>query len=313
MVTEDTQWWNKALTPAAQAVKESYTTQMGLAELRLLCDLMVDRAWTPYLYAGGGADIWKLADPTPRRGVGGTKGTAGMVPVGLGLRHKLGERWAFEVSGGYTFVFGDRVDGLDESRYPTRFKDGGKKDNFAAATVGFVYQVPGVAAKAAAAVAAPVVAPVTPARDEAALAKQRAEEEARRKAEAEAARLAEEERVRMARAVEAWVFAPVYFDYDKAVVRDDQKAALTQSAGKLKTGAPARITLAGHCDERGTVEYNLALGQKRASSVREFMVLQGVPADRIRTVSYGKEQPVDPDHTEAAWARNRRVEISVNP
>lgn len=126
-----------------------------------------------------------------------------------------------------------------------------------------------------------------------------AEAEARMKAEAEA---------RAARSYET-----TYFDYDKANIRDDQKASLTASADKLKANGDIKVTLEGHCDERGTAEYNLALGQKRAESAKSFLVKAGVSADRVKTVSLGKERPADAGHTEAAWAKNRRVEIVAAP
>ena len=74
-----------------------------------------------------------------------------------------------------------------------------------------------------------------------------------------------------------------------------------------------KVSVEGHCDERGTVEYNLALGQKRADSAKSFLVKAGIAADRLKTVSYGKERPADTGHSEAAWAKNRRVEIVAAP
>jgi peptidoglycan-associated lipoprotein len=126
-----------------------------------------------------------------------------------------------------------------------------------------------------------------------------AADEARMKAEAEA---------RAARSYET-----TYFDYDKANIRDDQKAGLTASADKLKGNGDVKVTLEGHCDERGTAEYNLALGQKRADSAKSFLTKAGIAADRIKTVSYGKERPADAGHSEMAWAKNRRVEIVAAP
>ena len=105
------------------------------------------------------------------------------------------------------------------------------------------------------------------------------------------------------------MFAPIYFDYDKADVREDQRAALSGFADYLKARPALRATLEGHCDERGTIEYNLALGQRRAESVATFLARAGVAAERIAAVSYGKERPADAGGGEAAWARNRRVEM----
>ena len=192
-----------------------------------------------------------------------------------------------------------------------RFKEAGSKDNFLAATLGLVYQIRGGGAQKPAprAVAPPVQAP---ARDEAALARARAEQEAKDKAAAEA-RLKAEEEARLRAAVPVPAFAPVHFDYDSYTVRDDQRTRLSEYADQLKARTGSTATLAGHCDERGTIEYNLALGQKRASSVKEFLVRAGVPGERLKTVSYGEERPVDPGHNETAWSKNRRVEIDVVP
>jgi peptidoglycan-associated lipoprotein len=79
----------------------------------------------------------------------------------------------------------------------------------------------------------------------------------------------------------------------------------------MKAFPTADVLIEGHCDERGTVEYNLALGERRARSARDYMVSLGVSADRIQIISYGKERPVDFGHNEAAWAKNRRAEFSV--
>lgn len=103
----------------------------------------------------------------------------------------------------------------------------------------------------------------------------------------------------------------VYFDFDKYNIRGDQRGALDNNVQVLKKFPNTVIKIEGHCDERGTVEYNLALGDKRANAVKEYLVTAGINADRIETISYGKERPVDPGHTEAAWAKNRRAEFRV--
>jgi peptidoglycan-associated lipoprotein len=316
MVTEDSLWWNTTLAPAARLKKESYRTDMALAELRLLFTPFLGHRWSPYLYAGGGVDFYDVADLTARRGPASGKGTTGMIPLGVGLRCALSERWTLEGATGYTFTFSDQIDELVEPRYPTRYQDAGRKDNFLAATLGLVYQIPGGAKKPVQrAVAPPVPAPVAPAaQDEAALAKQKAEQEAKEKAEAEARLKAEEDaRTREAGVEQAQGFAPVYFDYDSYGIRDDQRTRLLEYADQLKARPGSTATLAGHCDERGTMEYNLALGHKRASSVREYLVRAGVPAERLRTVSYGKERPAVPGHNESAWSQNRRVEVQMVP
>lgn len=97
----------------------------------------------------------------------------------------------------------------------------------------------------------------------------------------------------------------VYFDTDQSSVREDGRATLTKQAAWLKQYSNYQITIEGHCDERGTREYNLALGERRATSVRQFLIAQGIPAARIKTISYGKERPEVVGSDEGAWARNR--------
>ena len=99
---------------------------------------------------------------------------------------------------------------------------------------------------------------------------------------------------------------PVFFAFDSAELSPDAVATLKANGDMLKKYSSWRITIEGHCDERGTAEYNLALGERRAGAARTYLVSLGIPADRIQTVSYGKEFPFDPGHTEEAWARNRR-------
>lgn len=99
----------------------------------------------------------------------------------------------------------------------------------------------------------------------------------------------------------------VFFDFDKATIRHDQKAALAQDITWLKAHPAAKIIVEGHCDERGTAEYNLALGDRRAKAVRDALVAAGIAAGRIRTVSYGKERPSLLGHDESAWKFNRRA------
>ncbi|OGG56151.1 MAG: peptidoglycan-associated lipoprotein [Candidatus Handelsmanbacteria bacterium RIFCSPLOWO2_12_FULL_64_10] len=144
-------------------------------------------------------------------------------------------------------------------------------------------------------------------------AKARAEAEARAKAEAEAKARAEAKAKAEAeaRAREARTLENVYFDYDRYSIRDDQQPALTRNAEKMKSHPEFKVTIEGHCDERGTVEYNLALGQRRAESARGFLAKMGVDFSKLTTISYGKERPLDPGHNEEAWAKNRRVAFVV--
>jgi peptidoglycan-associated lipoprotein len=101
----------------------------------------------------------------------------------------------------------------------------------------------------------------------------------------------------------------VYFDFDRAVLRPEALALLELHAAFLRNSPDRRVVIEGHCDERGTREYNLALGERRADAVRAFLVQAGVRRSQIDTVSYGEERPVDPGHNEAAWAQNRRGEL----
>ena len=106
-------------------------------------------------------------------------------------------------------------------------------------------------------------------------------------------------------------FQPVFFPLDSFEVDGTGQQALNTNAGILKKYPTWVITIEGHCDERGTAEYNLALGEKRALAAKTYLVSLGVPADRLRTVSYGKEFPFDPGHDEGAWSKNRRAHFVV--
>lgn len=98
----------------------------------------------------------------------------------------------------------------------------------------------------------------------------------------------------------------VLFDYDSFTLDDEDKAVLGKQAAWLNTNGAVRVTIEGHCDERGTREYNLALGERRATAVKTYLVGLGIPADRIATISYGKEKPEALGSDESAWAQNRR-------
>jgi peptidoglycan-associated lipoprotein len=99
----------------------------------------------------------------------------------------------------------------------------------------------------------------------------------------------------------------VYFDTDQSTIRQDGRQTLNRQAEWLKKYTNFPITIAGHCDERGTREYNLALGERRANAARQYLIAQGVPASRIKTISYGKERPDPPGSDDQAWALNRRA------
>jgi peptidoglycan-associated lipoprotein len=104
-------------------------------------------------------------------------------------------------------------------------------------------------------------------------------------------------------------FQPVFFAFDSSEIDAAGQQVLNANAEILKKYSTWVITIEGHADERGTAEYNLALGERRAVSARTYLVSLGIPGDRLRTVSYGKEFPFDPAHTEAAWAKNRRAQF----
>jgi peptidoglycan-associated lipoprotein len=105
--------------------------------------------------------------------------------------------------------------------------------------------------------------------------------------------------------------ADVYFEFDQATLTDAARRTLENHASWLQAHRTLKATLEGHCDERGTVDYNLALGDRRAQAVREYLVSLGVGADRLSAISLGKERPADAGHDEAAWARNRRCHFVV--
>ena len=104
---------------------------------------------------------------------------------------------------------------------------------------------------------------------------------------------------------------PVFFDLDSSELGAEAQAVLNANTAALKRYATWTVTIEGHCDERGTAEYNLALGERRAIAARAYLVSLGIPADRLRTVSYGKEFPFDPGHDEGAWSKNRRAHFVI--
>lgn len=140
------------------------------------------------------------------------------------------------------------------------------------------------------------------------IAQLRAQEEAERRAEQErmereAARRAEDNRQTLVEVV--------YFDYDEAAIRSDMEAKLRAKAEILRENRNVQLRMEGHADERGTSEYNIALGNARAQAVIEFISGFGLDADRFESVSYGEEQPAAQGSNESAWSRNRRVEFVV--
>jgi peptidoglycan-associated lipoprotein len=104
---------------------------------------------------------------------------------------------------------------------------------------------------------------------------------------------------------------PVFFEYDSSDLSPEAQKTLDENAATMKKYPTWAVTIEGHCDERGTAEYNLALGERRSVAARAYLVSLGVPADRIRTVSYGKEFPFDPAHSETAFSTNRRAHFVI--
>jgi peptidoglycan-associated lipoprotein len=102
-----------------------------------------------------------------------------------------------------------------------------------------------------------------------------------------------------------------FFDYDQANIRDDARSALSKTAGFLRSYPRLAIVIQGHCDERGSTEYNVALGDRRSDAAKDFLVSQGVAADRIQTVSYGKERPFCTQSNESCWQENRRAHFRM--
>jgi len=156
---------------------------------------------------------------------------------------------------------------------------------------------------------------------------ERAEKEAREAKERELARIREEEAKQPAggelekslvakreRGIEGEVFETkllkdIHFDFDKYDIRRGDEEILRENAALIKKYPKVKIQIEGHCDERGTVEYNLALGERRANNAKKYLVSLGIASNRISTISYGKEKPLDPGRNEEAWAKNRRAHI----
>jgi len=105
------------------------------------------------------------------------------------------------------------------------------------------------------------------------------------------------------------VLGTIHFDFNRADLRDDSRTSLASSLEWLQAHAAFRVLIEGHCDERGTNEYNMSLGDRRANAAKEYLLKAGIDASRLRTISYGEERPIDPGHNEAAWAANRRAEF----
>jgi len=111
--------------------------------------------------------------------------------------------------------------------------------------------------------------------------------------------------------LESKLLKDVHFDFDRYDIRPEDGPVLNENAALLMKSPAVKVQIEGHCDERGTAEYNLALGERRANSTKKYLVSLGVPPDHLSTISYGKEAPLDPGHHEEAWAKNRRAHFVI--
>ena len=139
------------------------------------------------------------------------------------------------------------------------------------------------------------------------------DENAARKSEQERpAMLREQEEARKLKAeIEAFESTHIYFAFDKWDLKPEARAGLEKKAAWLKVNPRYKVTIEGHCDERGTNEYNLALGERRAKAAVKYLNALGVATERMTSISYGEERPADPGHDEGAWAKNRRAEFKL--
>lgn len=113
-------------------------------------------------------------------------------------------------------------------------------------------------------------------------------------------------------AVEQGLLGHVYFDFDKYDLKPEARERLAKNAGFMKENAQFTFTIEGHCDERGTNAYNIALGDRRANAAKDYLVSLGVSANRLKTISYGEEQPICEASTESCWSRNRRAHFVIS-
>lgn len=145
----------------------------------------------------------------------------------------------------------------------------------------------------------------------AAAEKAAAEEAARKAAEEEARRKAEAEKAAAFKAAAEKALVNIHFDFDKSDIKENDRAILQGIADFMKANANVKITIEGHCDERGTNEYNLALGNRRAAAALAYLKTLGVAEDRFETISYGKEKPLCTESKESCWSQNRRCEFKL--
>jgi peptidoglycan-associated lipoprotein len=144
-------------------------------------------------------------------------------------------------------------------------------------------------------------------------AKSASEQEAKARAEAERqARLRELKMAqKLADEIRNFESENIHFAFDKSDLTDESQTTLREKANWLRANGDYSVTISGNCDERGTAEYNLALGERRAHAAKEFLVALGISENRLATISYGEERPVDPGHKEEAWAKNRNDQFTL--
>jgi peptidoglycan-associated lipoprotein len=143
------------------------------------------------------------------------------------------------------------------------------------------------------------------------LAKIREEEAKKAREEFEKSLVAKKESGIEGEILESKLLKDIHFDFDKYDIRPGDAEILKENAALLKKYTNVKIQIEGHCDERGTNEYNLALGERRANSTKKYLSSLGISPDRISTISYGEERPLDPGHNEEAWAKNRRAHTII--
>jgi peptidoglycan-associated lipoprotein len=139
----------------------------------------------------------------------------------------------------------------------------------------------------------------------------RREEEAKRARDFEKSLVAKKEPGIEGVVFESKLLKDIHFDFDQYDIRPGDAEILKENATLLKKYPNVKIQIEGHCDERGTIEYNLALGERRANSTKNYLLSLGISSQRISTISYGKEKPLDPGHNEEAWAKNRRAHPTI--
>jgi peptidoglycan-associated lipoprotein len=140
-------------------------------------------------------------------------------------------------------------------------------------------------------------------------------EKSQQEAAAEQARMREEQlkaqQAAQQAAREKFVNEDIHFEFDSAALLPEAQQILNEKAAYMRTNSDVKVRIEGNCDERGTDAYNLALGERRADAAKAFLVNLGIAADRLSTISYGEERPIDPAHTEEAWAKNRRDHFAI--